>query len=119
MTPRLRRLYAPQRRCTDCGRPIVWAITVANENGRGGKAMPLDPVESPEGNAAVPAHPSGRLTVRVLKADERPIEGVELRAMPHFATCPKVLPAPAELPMNVIRFPGVDARRRRNERPRR
>ena len=44
--PALRELPAEaiaRTTCDSCGRPIVWAITVAGPNGRGGKLMPLDP----------------------------------------------------------------------------
>lgn len=73
--------------CERCGQRIVWVITVAGPNGRGGKAMPLDPDTSESGNVAVRAGFAGRVLARVLCKDERP-DTTELLAMPHFATCP-------------------------------
>ncbi|GAB3867447.1 hypothetical protein GCM10028801_41480 [Nocardioides maradonensis] len=70
---------SPAGVCEGCGRDIVWTITVAGPNGRGGKAMPIDPVENLAGNVAVrPTHGS-RLTARVLARGElvdRPAPGV-------------------------------------------
>lgn len=90
--------------CERCRRKIVWGRTVASDTSRGGKPMPLDPVEDVAGNVAVPLNPPGGLTVRPLKGDERPIDGEEMRAMPHFATCTPIPVTPAVLPDNVIHF---------------
>lgn len=85
----------------DCKAPIVWAVTVAGENGPGGKAMPLDPHPSIEGNVAVRVNAThGRVLCRVLCKGETVIAGVELLAMPHFATCTARHPTkpPADTP---------------------
>lgn len=90
VTTALRSLPAPQHRrtnCDGCGALIVWAVTMAGPNGRGGKLMPLDPVESLAGNAAVRAT-GGHLIVRVLGKEESVDRYAEYQAMPHFATCP-------------------------------
>ncbi|MFC6343903.1 hypothetical protein ACFP8W_18100, partial [Nocardioides hankookensis] len=55
--------------------------------GRGGRAMPLDPVEDLAGNVAVQPGHAGRLVARVLKKDEVVDRPVQYVAMPHFATC--------------------------------
>ena len=81
------RIQAPRRKCGRCGAPIVWARTVAGENGPGGKAMPLDPDPNPAGNVAVRHARRNELLARVLKADEDHDPQVEVRAVPHFATC--------------------------------
>jgi hypothetical protein len=88
---------SPAGTCDGCGRPIVWAITVAGPNGRGGKAMPLDPLEDLAGNVAVrPAH-GRRLVARVLAKGERVERPQEYSAMTHFASCPVgAHPAPPE-----------------------
>lgn len=72
--------------CERCGALFVWAVTLAGENGKGGKAMPLDPIENPDGNVAVRASLGGRMVCRVLHKDEDH-DTTEHRAMPHFATC--------------------------------
>lgn len=90
MTEReVRRLPGPLGRCNSCGGHIVWAATAARDTGRGGKAMPLDPVEDLAGNVAVQAGHGGRLVARVLKKDEQVDRPVQYVAMPHFATCPR------------------------------
>ena len=84
--------------CHGCGRGIVWAITVAGPNGRGGKAMPLDPAEDLAGNVAVTVVTVGRLAARVLMKDESADRPLEFLAQTHFATCPvgahPVMPVP-------------------------
>lgn len=83
----MKRIPGPRYRCRDCKQPIVWAKTMRTESGRGGKNMPLDPDPNPEGNVAVrPAH-GGQLLCRVLLKDEDHDHQVEVRAMPHAATC--------------------------------
>jgi hypothetical protein len=79
----------PGRRakCSRCGEVIVFARTLASPSGRGGKAMPLDLAANPEGNVAVRETSPGRLVARVLGKDETHDATVEVRAMPHFATC--------------------------------
>lgn len=74
--------------CDGCGRPIVWAVTVASPTGRGGKLMPLDPAEDLAGNVAV-TQPAARglLHARSLFKDERVDRPSEHAGMPHFATC--------------------------------
>lgn len=77
--------------CRVCRAPIVWAVTSAGPNGRGGKPMPLDAAPNDAGNVAVRAALAGRLVARVLGRDENHDPVLELRAMPHFATCGKDL----------------------------
>lgn len=74
--------------CEGCAGELVWAVTVAGPNGRGGKLMPLDPVENLAGNVAVTAPHRGRLLARVLTKGEAFDRPHEYAAMPHFATCP-------------------------------
>lgn len=90
--PALRELPAEaiaRTNCDGCGRPIVWAITVAGPNGRGGKLMPLDPLENLAGNVAI-TQPAARglLHARALFRDESFDRPHEFAGMPHFATCP-------------------------------
>lgn len=80
-------LTTPVRACTRCKAPIVWARTMASENGPGGKSMPLDAYPDPAGNVAVRDVGRGRLVARVLAKDEDHDHHAEQRAMPHFATC--------------------------------
>lgn len=76
-------------RCDGCAAALVWAITVAGPNGRGGKLMPLDPIEDLAGNVQVTVPRLGRLEARVLTRDESLERSrYEYAAMPHFATCP-------------------------------
>ena len=109
-------------RCRRCRQPIVWAITVAGPNGRGGKGMPLDPLEDLTGNVAVLPVPGGRLTARVLGRDEHVDRPVEYSAMPHFATC-TAPPPPSTTSTTATTVswppPGVIpiTRNRRNRRP--
>lgn len=113
--PRL--LPAPpiaRSRCEGCRRDIVWAITVAGPNGRGGKLMPLDPLEDLAGNVAVTPTPGGRLTARVLHADEQVDRPIEYSAMTHFATCP--VRSKPEIPAQIIDLQEARQRRRRARR---
>lgn len=98
--------------CGGCRRPIVWAITVAGPNGRGGKAMPLDPLEDLAGNVAVSVPHIGRLLARVLAKDEAVDRPLEYAGMPHFATCPAR--HKPEIPASVIDL--KEHRRRRRGR---
>lgn len=86
--------------CEGCGNPIVWAITVAGPNGRGGKLMPLDPGENLAGNVAVTAPHRGRLLARVLSKEEKVDRPFEHAAMTHFASCP--VGRKPELPADVV-----------------
>lgn len=114
VTTEPRTLPAEATTCAGCGRPIVFAVTVAGENGRGGKHMPLDPIEDAAGNTAVrPAH--GRLLARVLKKDETHDHRTEYLAMPHFATCTR-RPDEPQLPDNVVSLQAHRTRRRRRGR---
>ncbi len=110
--PEPRSLPAPahaRTTCDGCRRPIVWAITVAGPNGRGGKMMPLDPREDLDGNVAVVQAPGGRLTARVLSKDEGVDRPLEYAGMTHFATCPtRTKP---ELPAEIVNL--QEERRRR------
>lgn len=74
--------------CRACRRPIVFARTLAGPNGPGGKAMPLDLHENPDGNVAVRPGRRGELLARVLRKGEHHDDPIERLAMPHFATCP-------------------------------
>ncbi|MFW6776095.1 hypothetical protein ACOACO_17560 [Nocardioides sp. CPCC 205120] len=85
--PTGRPLPADSTPCGRCGARIVWAITVAGPNGRGGKSQPLDPHEHPDGNVAVSSPRRGRLLARALMADEQHDPHTEFLAMPHAATC--------------------------------
>lgn len=108
----LRDLPAPdaaRTSCSGCGQPIVWAMTVAGQNGRGGKLMPLDPSEHPRGNVAVTI-PHGRLLARVLAHDEQIDHPLEYAGIPHFATCR--VGAKPELPANVVDLGQQRSRRR-------
>lgn len=90
MTDTLRALPAPdapRTTCEGCGATIVWALTVAGPNGRGGKAMPLDPLEDLAGNIAVTAPSRNRLLARALHKGEQVDRPLEYVGMPHFATC--------------------------------
>jgi hypothetical protein len=101
-------------RCDGCSRDIVWAITVAGQNGRGGKLMPLDPVEVLDGNVAVTNPHRGVLLARVLARDESVSRPVEYAAVAHFATCP--VRAHPTLPADVVDLD--DQRRKRKGRRR-
>lgn len=117
--PDPRRLPAPAHAhstCEGCRRPIVWAITVAGPNGRGGKMMPLDPHEDLAGNVAVAKVVGGRLTARVLTADEQVDRPLEYAGIPHFATCPTR--SRPELPAAVIDLQEAARRRRARRRTR-
>lgn len=88
---------SPAGVCEGCGRDIVWTITVAGPNGRGGKAMPVDPLEDLAGNVAVRPTHGRRLTSRVLARDELVDRPQEYSAMTHFASCPAgAHPSPPE-----------------------
>lgn len=83
----LRPLPGQETHCSRCHSTVVWAVTAARDTGPGGKPIPLDPIEHPDGNVAVSPGHGRRLVARVLKKGEEPIIPVEYRAMPHFATC--------------------------------
>lgn len=91
---------AARTTCDGCRAEIVWATTVAGPNGRGGKLMPLDPVENLAGNVAVTAPHRGRLLARVLTKGEAFDRPFEFAGMPHFASC--ATRTKPELPANVI-----------------
>lgn len=69
--------------CALCDAEILWARSTKT-----GKAMPLDPAPTDDGNLAVYKDHTGRINARVLKAGEEP-ESYEKRGKAHFATCPK------------------------------
>lgn len=96
--------------CAGCHRTVVWAITVAGPNGRGGKYMPLDPVEDLAGNVAITAPRRGRLLARALTKGETFDRPHEYAGMPHFATCPAR--ARPELPAGVIDLQAARVKRR-------
>lgn len=106
-----RQLPGRRSTCRTCQKEIVFAQTIAGENGPGGKFMPLDPVESPDGNTAVRAGHRGMVFARVLKKDETHEPPVEYLAMPHFATCTGEEPL-FEVPAGVVDLAAV--RRARN-----
>ena len=89
MTGEPRKLPGRHAVCRVCRVEIRWAVTVASANGRGGRPMPLDAYENPDGNVAVRPALNGRLVARVLGKDETHDRVTELRAMPHFPTCEK------------------------------
>lgn len=107
-----RTLPGQRTRCEGCRREIVFAVTVAGENGRGGKYMPLDPLEDVAGNTAVRPGHRGVLLARVLKKDETHDHTSEYLAMPHFATCTR-RPETPQLPPNVVDRQAHRSRRRR------
>lgn len=77
--------------CADCRQPILWTRTEA------GKALAVDPVPHPEGNAAVRRDGTGAWLSR-RPNDELPLCGYERLHKPHIATCPSrqtVIPLPA------------------------
>jgi hypothetical protein len=69
--------------CTLCDAEILWARTTKT-----GKAIPLDPAPTDDGNLAVYKDHTGRINARALRAGEEP-ESYEKRGKAHFATCPK------------------------------
>lgn len=73
--------------CHLCGARIVFARTLASENGTGGKQMPLDPKPNPGGNVAVRRLDRSRLVARVLGKGETHDTYTEQLYMPHFASC--------------------------------
>lgn len=77
--------WTPPDQCPKCHGEVIWGITET------GKRMPLDPPTYPRDDetatAAVFTDHLRRVRVRILRHD-RPLEGYERRAMPHFATCP-------------------------------
>lgn len=85
--PTGRPLPADSSTCERCGEDIVWAITVAGPNGRGGKRQPFDPHEHPDGNVAILSPRRGRLLARALMGDEQHDPPNEYLGMPHAATC--------------------------------
>lgn len=118
--PALRELPAEEisrTSCDSCGRPIVWGLTVAGPNGRGGKLMPLDPLEHLDGNVAVTQPVSrGLLYARALFKDERVDRPAEFAGMPHFATCPAT--GHPALPVDLVDLLNEQRRRRRPDRRR-
>lgn len=103
-------------RCEGCHEDVVWAITVAGPNGRGGKYMPLNPHEDLAGNVAVTAPHRGRLHARVLTKGETFDRPHEYAAMTHFATCvARIKPA---LPPDVVDL-AAERQQRRGRRTRR
>ena len=62
--------------CRSCHAPIVWARTAS------GKTMPVDAVETPDGNLVLTLGADGYHVEVVGATDDRP------RHRPHFATCP-------------------------------
>ncbi|MDN4174760.1 hypothetical protein QWY28_17495 [Nocardioides sp. SOB77] len=82
-----RTIPGTKARCRRCGATVVWAKTQARAGGPGGKPMPVDPVEHPDGNVALDPVRPGRLYARVLGTGETAQRPLEYLAMPHFATC--------------------------------
>jgi hypothetical protein len=109
---------APASQCQTCGLPVVWAVTLAGPNGRGGKLMPLDPIEDLDGNVAATSPTRGRLLARVLQRDEAVDRPLEYAAIPHFATCLGGVRGADQvgLPADVIRLEEERARRRGRRR---
>lgn len=73
--------------CSSCGAPLIWAQTI------NGRAIPLDPVETPErGNLRrIGRTPEAAMVVEVIPRSEigqTPLGEPEERYVSHFATCP-------------------------------
>ena len=66
--------------CRRCPEPVLWVRTPA------GKAMPVDPEPSADGNVAVRRDGRGAWLGRVVTA-ELPLLPYERLHLPHFATC--------------------------------
>ena len=111
--PAPRPLRGTRSICQRCRRPIVWATTLAGPNGPGGKSQPFDPFEDPAGNVAVRETALGRLVARALGKDDALDETVELRAMPHAATCARPEPRAVVLPAGVVDLSAARAKRGR------
>lgn len=95
--------------CRSCGATILFARTLPGKVGRGGKLIPLNPVEDPVGNVAVRNTGDqyrAALVARVLADDDALDTVTEYRAMPHAATCQPRLPVDVDRnpPPNVLPF---------------
>ncbi|MEJ7795545.1 MAG: hypothetical protein WKF50_08330 [Nocardioides sp.] len=101
-------------KCRRCGDNVVWARTLASPTGRGGKSMPLNPLEDTEGNVAIRPTSNYQAVARVLGKGETHDLTTEVLAMTHFATCqPKIEgTTPAGLPDGVVDFAAHRAKKR-------
>lgn len=77
--------------CERCGEPVLLARTMASPSGAGGRIMPLELVEHPEGRIAVIARAKNVLYCRQLQADETVDRPWEYQAIVHFPRCEAVL----------------------------
>ncbi|MEV5710096.1 hypothetical protein [Actinoallomurus sp. NPDC052274] len=81
--------------CSECGEPIIWAITQA------GAKQPLNPRPDLDGSVLAYKDALGAWRSRSLSAisDDTPRHPLERPYMPHAATCtPRPAPAPAPKP---------------------
>lgn len=112
-----RRLPGPRHTCPRCKREVVVAITVAGENGPGGKHQFFEPFEDPAGRVAIVPRSTGARRIphaRALKKGETHDTTTELLGMPHHARCQPTLPTPEEkppTPPNVVDFAAAKARK--------
>lgn len=67
--------------CRDCGSPIVWAVTTANQ-----RRMPVDITPIVGGNIVITSGPEARVLTKQETAD-RQARGDKL-FVSHFTTCP-------------------------------
>lgn len=73
----------PTGRCRSCEAPIVWAVTAA------GRAMPLDPDPTPDGNVVSDGRDEqGRVQVIVFAKPADVPADRPLRYASHFVSCP-------------------------------
>lgn len=77
--------------CERCGEAVLLARTMASPSGSGGRLMPLELVEHPEGRVAVIARAKNVLYCRQLQADETVDRPWEYQAIVHFPRCEAVL----------------------------
>lgn len=73
-------------RCSSCGAPVFWAITVNR------KRIPIDEVPVDDGNIEITVDPKGRRLASVIPPLflSTPIPAIagHVRYKSHFATCP-------------------------------
>ena len=77
--------------CERCGEAVLLARTMASPSGAGGRIMPLELTEHPEGRIAVIARAKNVLYCRQLQADETVDRPWEYQAIVHFPRCDAVL----------------------------
>lgn len=67
-------------RCSSCGAPVFWAITVNR------KRIPIDEVPVDDGNIEITVDPKGRRTAHVVSTEPGLFPSTRYKS--HFATCP-------------------------------